>query len=85
MLALGGCFCTTFRSTGDDGVRQRLADRVKVTVYVSEITRWKDVDEVYVDFFGGHRSARAVVPTATLHDGAAIEVEAVARMPGSRT
>jgi 2-iminobutanoate/2-iminopropanoate deaminase len=48
---------------------------------MSDITHWQDVDEVYADFFGGHRPARAVVPAATLHYGAAIEVEAIARMP----
>jgi len=48
---------------------------------MSDITHWQDVDEVCADFFGGHRPARAVVPAATLHYGAAIEVEAIARMP----
>ncbi|MFC1513918.1 RidA family protein [candidate division KSB1 bacterium] len=51
---------------------------LKTTVYVSDISLWGDVNEVYADFFGEHKPARAVVPTRELHFGFLIEMEAVA-------
>ncbi len=54
-------------------------DRVlKVTIYVSDISAWDQVNQVYARFFGNHRPARAIVPTRELHYGFQIEVEAVA-------
>jgi 2-iminobutanoate/2-iminopropanoate deaminase len=51
---------------------------LKVTVYISDITLWDKVNEVYAHFFGDHRPARAIVPTRELHFGYQIEIEAVA-------
>ncbi len=54
-------------------------DRVlKTTLYISDIELWGRVNEVYTEFFGKHRPARAVVPTKELHYGFQIEIEAVA-------
>ena len=54
-------------------------DRVlKTTVYISDIELWGRVNEVYAEFFGDHRPARAVVPTRDLHFGFKVEIEAVA-------
>lgn len=54
-------------------------DRVlKVTVYISDISLWEKVDEVYARIFGDHRPARAIVPTRELHFGFNIEIEATA-------
>ena len=54
-------------------------DRVlKVTVYVSDISLWGRFNEVYAEVFGDHRPARTVVPTAGLHHGFLLELEAVA-------
>jgi 2-iminobutanoate/2-iminopropanoate deaminase len=56
-------------------------DRVlKVTVYLSDITLWGRVNEVYAKFFGAHRPARVVVPTGPLHFGLQVEIEAVASL-----
>ena len=41
---------------------------------------WDAVNEVYADFFGAHKPARAVVPTRDLHHGALVEIEAIAEM-----
>ncbi len=54
---------------------------IKTTVYISDIQLWERVNEVYKDFFGEHRPARAVVPTKALHYGFQIEVEAIASLP----
>jgi len=51
---------------------------LKTTVYVSDISLWDKVNEVYKEFFGKHRPARAVVPTRELHYGFQIEIEAIA-------
>lgn len=51
---------------------------LKMTVYISDISLWGRVNEVYSDFFGKYKPARAVIPTAALHNGALIEIEAVA-------
>ena len=53
---------------------------LKTTVYVSDIALWGRVNEVYAQFFGDHRPARAVVPTRELHFGYQIEIEAVATL-----
>jgi 2-iminobutanoate/2-iminopropanoate deaminase len=53
---------------------------IKTTVYISDIQLWERVNEVYSNFFGEHRPARAVVPTNTLHYGFQIEVEAIASL-----
>ena len=55
---------------------------VKTTVYVSDIELWGRVNQVYSRFFGGHRPARAVVPTRELHFGFQIEIEAIAAVSG---
>lgn len=54
-------------------------DRVlKTTIYISDIQLWGRVNQVYANFFGTHRPARAVVPTRDLHFGFQIEIEAIA-------
>ncbi|MFO7851581.1 MAG: RidA family protein [Bacteroidota bacterium] len=51
---------------------------LKTTVYISNMSHWPRVNEVYRKFFGKHKPARAVVPTKELHYGVMIEIEAVA-------
>ena len=54
-------------------------DRVlQMTVYVSDISHWGAVNEVYTEVMGRHRPARAVVPTRELHYGYVIEIQAIA-------
>ena len=51
---------------------------LKMTVYVADIELWSAVNEVYARILGGHRPARAVIPTGKLHYGFLIEVDAIA-------
>jgi 2-iminobutanoate/2-iminopropanoate deaminase len=51
---------------------------IKTTVYISDIELWGRVNEIYAEFFGEHRPARAVVPTRDLHFGCLIEIDAIA-------
>ena len=61
------------RAAGSDITRV-----LKTTVYISDIELWGRVNEVYAEFFGDHRPARAVVPTRDLHFGFKVEIAAVA-------
>jgi len=56
---------------------------LKVTVYISDIRLWDEVNAVYADFFGSHRPARAVVPTRELHYGFQVEIDAIAAVATS--
>jgi 2-iminobutanoate/2-iminopropanoate deaminase len=55
---------------------------LKVTVYITDISLWGKVNEVYSQVFGEHKPARAIVPTRDLHYGFKIEVEAIAAVDG---
>jgi 2-iminobutanoate/2-iminopropanoate deaminase len=63
------------------GAGASLKDVVKVTVYVSDIALWGEVNDVYAEVFGDHRPARAIVPTGAFHSGFVVEIEAVAAVP----
>jgi 2-iminobutanoate/2-iminopropanoate deaminase len=58
-----------------------LKNVVKVTGYISDISLWGEVNEVYAKRFGDHRPARAVVPCRELPRGCLIELETVAELP----
>ena len=57
-----------------------LSDLVQVTIYISDIDYWSEVNQVYVEFFSGVeiKPARAMVPVKELHSGAQVEIQAVA-------
>ncbi|MEP0773023.1 MAG: RidA family protein [Acidobacteriota bacterium] len=50
----------------------------KVTVYLTDLGRFAEMNAVYERFFGDHRPARAAVEVSALPRGAAVEMEAVA-------
>ena len=51
---------------------------VMCRVYIPDVACWDTVNEVYAEFFGAHKPARVVVPSRPLHNGALVEIEAVA-------
>jgi len=53
---------------------------VKVTVYITDINLWGDVNKVYSGFFGEHKPARAVIPVRDLHFDLKIEIDAIATL-----
>ncbi|HEY7546871.1 MAG TPA: RidA family protein [Blastocatellia bacterium] len=53
---------------------------LKMTIYVSDIELWSQVNAVYARVMGDHRPARAVVPTKELHYDFQIEIEAIAAL-----
>lgn len=53
---------------------------LKMTIYISDIGLWGQVNTVYARVMGDHRPARAIVPTKELHYDFQIEIEAVAAL-----
>jgi 2-iminobutanoate/2-iminopropanoate deaminase len=51
---------------------------VQMTIYVSDISLWGEVNATYARIMGDHRPARAVVPVKELHHGYQIEIQAIA-------
>lgn len=51
---------------------------VQMTIYVSDMEAWGEVNAVYARVMGSHRPARAIVPVKDLHHGYAIEIQAIA-------
>ncbi len=50
---------------------------LQVTIYVSDMAHWGEVNEAYARVLGAHRPARAVVPVGELHHGYAVEIQAI--------
>ncbi|NMM27993.1 MAG: RidA family protein [Glaciimonas sp.] len=51
---------------------------VQVRIYVTDIKNWPLFNEVYANWIGEHRPARAVAGVSELHYELAVEVEAIA-------
>jgi 2-iminobutanoate/2-iminopropanoate deaminase len=55
----------------------RLADAVRVTVYVTDMAAMPEVNEVYGEFLGADPPARVGIGVAALPRGAQVEVDAI--------
>ena len=53
---------------------------IKVTVYVTDISYWEPMNEIYTEMFGSHKCARSVVTVKELHKGWPLAMEAVAQL-----
>lgn len=51
---------------------------LQMTIYVSDIALWGEVNAVYSRIMGSHKPARAIVPVKELHYGYGIEIQAIA-------
>ena len=51
---------------------------LKATVYISDISIWAQVNQVYTSFFGDHLPARSAVPTKNLPKGYLVEIDVIA-------
>jgi 2-iminobutanoate/2-iminopropanoate deaminase len=58
-----------------------LADAVRVTIYLTDIEAFSDVNEVYGGFFEGDHPARVAIGVAALPKGAQVEIDAVIALP----
>jgi 2-iminobutanoate/2-iminopropanoate deaminase len=54
-----------------------LENAVRVTVYMTDLDRFGEVNEVYASFFGAAPPARVTVGVSALPRGAQVEIEAV--------
>lgn len=55
-------------------------DIIKTTIFVTDISRFAEVNEVYGAWLGTHTPARSTVAVAGLPKGAEIEIEVIAAM-----
>lgn len=51
---------------------------LQMTIYISDIELWGEVNETYSRVMGDHRPARAIVPVKDLHFDTKIEIQAIA-------
>jgi 2-iminobutanoate/2-iminopropanoate deaminase len=56
-----------------------LSKVVKTTVFLTDLSHFKEVNEAYAVHFPAHPPARSTVQVAALPKGASIEIEAIAR------
>jgi 2-iminobutanoate/2-iminopropanoate deaminase len=57
-----------------------LENVLQMTIYVSDMEFWGEVNMAYARVMGDHRPARAIVPVKDLHFGVKIEIQAIAVM-----
>ena len=53
---------------------------VRATVYLTDMADFASVNELYAQFFGEHRPARACVAVSGLPKGALVEIDVIARI-----
>lgn len=58
-----------------------LADVVKTTIFLADMSDFATVNEVYAKFFPTDPPARSTVQVASLPKGARVEIEAIAVVP----
>lgn len=56
---------------------------LSMTIYVSDMSDWGRVNEIYARVMGTHKPARAIVPVKDLHYGFGIEIQCVASVAGT--
>jgi len=59
----------------------QLSDAVRVGIYVTDISTFKDVNEAYGTYFTSDPPARSTIGVAALPLGAQVEIDAVLALP----
>jgi 2-iminobutanoate/2-iminopropanoate deaminase len=57
-----------------------LGSVVKTTVYLVDMESFPAMNQVYAEYFGANRPARATIQAAALPKGVAVEIDAIARV-----
>ena len=57
------------------------ADAVRLTVYLTDMATWGEVNEAYEAFFPADPPARVAIGVAALPKGAQVEIDAVIALP----
>ena len=60
------------------------ADVIKTTIYLTDLASFATVNEIYAKYVGSPPPARATVEVSGLPKGAAVEIDAVARLENER-
>lgn len=55
-----------------------LSNVVKVTVFTNDISNFAAINEVYAEYFNGHKPARSFVEVSALPRNAQVEIEVIA-------
>lgn len=85
------------RGDGADQTRQALANvdavlraagshlghTLQMTIYVTDVSLWPEVNGAYAEVMGDHQPARAIVPVSPLKSDFVIEIQAMAAIPES--
>ncbi|MGO9955060.1 MAG: RidA family protein, partial [Solirubrobacteraceae bacterium] len=58
-----------------------LGDAVKVTIYLTDMSAFSAVNDVYASFFEASPPARVAIGVAALPRGAQVEIDAVVAIP----
>ncbi len=64
-----------------DAAGTTLADAVRLTVYLTDMSAFGAVNEVYASFFESAPPARVAIGVAALPRGAQVEIDAVVALP----
>ena len=51
---------------------------LRMTVYITDIAYWPEVNAAYANFFGNHKPSRCIIPCGKLNYGALIEIDCTA-------
>jgi 2-iminobutanoate/2-iminopropanoate deaminase len=66
-----------------DAAGTSLADAVRLTVYMTDLSAFAEVGEVYETFFPEEPPARVAIGVASLPRGAQVEMDAIVAVPQS--
>lgn len=58
------------------------SDVVKATIFVTDLSNFPRLNELYGEAMGEHRPARSTVQVAALPKGALVEIDLIAKLPG---
>jgi 2-iminobutanoate/2-iminopropanoate deaminase len=67
-----------------EAVGASLADAVRLTIYMTDLSAFAEVGEVYATFFGSSPPARVTVGVAALPKGAQVEIDAIVSLATPR-
>ncbi|MDD1772087.1 MAG: Rid family detoxifying hydrolase [Methanomassiliicoccales archaeon] len=60
------------------GAGSSLSQTLKVTVYLTDLSYWNEVNQAYTEFFSPPYPARSAVQVAALPKGAIVEIDIIA-------
>jgi 2-iminobutanoate/2-iminopropanoate deaminase len=73
--------CLTNLAAVCAGAGATLADAVRLTVYMTDLGAFAEVNEVYGSFFEEEPPARVAIGVAALPKGAQVEIDAIVALP----